>query len=174
VCRQLPPWVTGEFQTLINNMLVEQKLSELVASNEVERVFGIYQGIFRRYIDDPLWPAFKFPLTDNEETGLGNKLKLRLSQLATLFEEVSLKIKYGGISHELEEKTLYEISRAAQQLLPEAAFLRNPPYPRISCQYRGKFGFTAAIKGPLYIGDERPREKFKAMKYFQLGHRLEE
>jgi hypothetical protein len=30
------------------------------------------------------------------------------------------------------------------------------------------------IKGPLYIEGERPKEKFKAMKYFHLGHRLEE
>ena len=155
-------------------MLAERKLSELVTSDDVEQVFGIYERIFRRYIYDPLWPAFKFPLTDNEETRLRNKLKLRLSQLETLFEKMSLKVKYGGISDELKEKTLHEISRAAQQLLPEAAFLRNPPYPGISCQYRGKYGFTAVIRGQLYREGERPKEKFKAMKYFHLGHRLEE
>ncbi len=166
--------ICAEFQTQTNKMLAERKLSELVTSDDVEQVFGIYERIFRRYIYDPLWPAFKFPLTDNEETRLRNKLKLRLSQLETLFEKMSLKVKYGGISDELKEKTLHEISRAAQQLLPEAAFLRNPPYPGISCQYRGKYGFTAVIRGQLYREGERPKEKFKAMKYFHLGHRLEE
>ena len=30
------------------------------------------------------------------------------------------------------------------------------------------------IRGPLYIEGERPKEKFKAMKYFHLGHRIEQ
>jgi hypothetical protein len=30
------------------------------------------------------------------------------------------------------------------------------------------------IRGPLYVEGERPKEKFKAMKYFHLGHRLED
>jgi hypothetical protein len=30
------------------------------------------------------------------------------------------------------------------------------------------------IRGPLYIEGDRPREKFKAMGYFHLGHRLEQ
>ncbi len=43
----------------------------------------------------------------------------------------------------------------------------------------GGAGFTliellAVIKGPLYRDGERPKEKFKAMKYFHMGHRLEE
>ena len=29
------------------------------------------------------------------------------------------------------------------------------------------------IKGPLYQEGDRPKEKFRAMKYFHLGHRLE-
>jgi len=95
-------------------------------------------------------------------------------QLEPLFDEMSLKVKYGGEDKRLKDKTVYEISRAAQVLLPEAAFLRRPPYPGVSCRYRGKYGFAAVIKGPFYIEGERPKEKFKAMKYFHLGHRLED
>ncbi len=164
----------GEFQSLTNSMLTERGLSELVTPSDVERLFGRYEQIFRRYIDDPLWPAFKFPLTANEETRLISKLKLRFTQLEPLFEEMSLKVRYGGVSDELKEKTVREISRAAQQLLPETAFLRNPPYPGVSCQYRGKYGFTVVIRGQLYKEGERPNEKFKAMKYFHMGHRLED
>jgi len=163
-----------EFQTHTNTMLSEHGLSYLVEPNNVEDVFDIYEKKFRRYIDNPLWPAFKFPLTSNEETRLRNKLKLRFSQLEPLLEEMSLKVKYGGVSDELKDKTIYNISLAAQQLLPQTAFLRNPSYPGISIQYRGKYGFTAVIKGPLYKEGERPKEKFKAMKYFHMGHRLED
>jgi hypothetical protein len=91
-----------------------------------------------------------------------------------MFDEMALKVKYGGVSDELKEKTVYEISRAAQQILPRSSFLRRPSYPGVSCQYRGRYGFTAVIKGPLYIEGERPKEKFKAMKYFHMGHRLED
>jgi hypothetical protein len=87
---------------------------------------------------------------------------------------MSLKVKYGGVSPELKQKTMYEIAIAILQLLPQAAFLRKPPYPGVSCRHRGRYGFAAVIKGPLYIEGERPKEKFKAMKYFHLGHRLEE
>jgi hypothetical protein len=165
----------AELQSALNAMLNERGLGELVTPADVEGVFGLYQRIFHRYIDDPLWPAFKFPLTANEEIRLTNKLKQRLTQLEPLFEEMTLKVKYGGASKELKDKTVYEISRAVQQLLPQAALLRNPPYPGVSCRYRGAgYGFAAVIEGPLYLKGQRPREKFKAMKYFHLGHRLEQ
>jgi len=33
--------------------------------------------------------------------------------------------------------------------------------------------FMVVIRGPLYKEGERSKEKFKAMKYFHIGHRLE-
>jgi hypothetical protein len=30
------------------------------------------------------------------------------------------------------------------------------------------------MKGSLYLEGDRPKERFQAMKYFHLGHRLEE
>ena len=167
--------ICAEFQTQTNKMLAERGLSELVEPNDVERLFRMYERKFRNYIDDPLWPAFKFPLTANEQARLRNKIKLRFGQLEPLFEEMALKVKYGGSSPELKDKTIFNISLAAQQLLPQSAFLRKPSYPGVFCRYRGAgHGFTAVIKGPLYIEGERPKEKFKTMKYFHLGHRLEE
>jgi len=155
-------------------MLAERGLSEVVSPTDVERLFTRYTDRFRQYIDDPLWPPFKFPLTANEQTKLRNKLKLGFDQLNSTFEEIALKVKYGGVSDELKTKTRYEIAGAIQQLLPQTAFLRNPPYPGVSCRFRGRYGFAAVIEGPLYVEGQRPREKFKAMKYFHLGHRLEE
>ncbi len=170
ICR-----LCAEFQSLTNTMLTERGLGELVTPADVERLFTRYKERFRQYIDDPLWPPFKYPLTASEETMLGNKLRLHFDQLDPWFEEMALKVKYGGVSDELKTKTRYEIARAVQQLLPETAFLRNPPYPGVSCRFRGAgYGFTAVIRGPLYIEGDRPREKFKAMRYFHLGHRLEQ
>ena len=163
-----------EFHALTNSMLNERGLRELVEPNEVERIFDRYKQRFRYYIDDPLWPAFKFPLTDNEETRLRNKLKLSFMQLDPQFEEISLKVKHGGVSDKLKGKTRYEIAGAILQLLPQAAFLRKPPYPGVSCQHRGRYGFAAVIEGPFYIEGERPKERFRAMKYFHMGHRLED
>lgn len=166
--------LSAEFQSLTNSMLAERELSSLIDQNDVEGVFSIYEKIFRHYIDDPLWPAFKFPLTANEKTRIINKLKQRFTKLEPLLDEVSHMVKYGGQSKKLKDETVRGISLAAQSLLPVTAFIRRPSYPGVSCQHRGKYGFTAVIKGPLYRNGNRPKEKFKAMKYFHLGHRLEQ
>jgi len=164
----------ADVQSQVNAMLNDQGLGSLATPEDVNRVVQLYERIFRRYVDDPLWPVFKFPWTMNEQTRLASRLRLRLMQLTPFLEDMSLKVKYGGADPELKRKTMFEISRAAQQLLPEAAFLRSPPYPGISCRYHGGYGFSVVIKGPFYQEGNRPREKFKAMKYFHLGRRLED
>lgn len=166
--------ICAEFQTQTNKMLAERGLSELVTPDDVEHLFSRYKQKFHGYIEDPLWPAFKFPLTANEQTRLRNKLKLRFGQLEPLFDEMALKVKYGGVGDELKKRSCYEIASAILQLLPQAAFLRKPSYPGVSCQHMGEYGFAAVIREPLYIEGKRPKERFKAMKYFHLGHRLDE
>jgi hypothetical protein len=74
----------------------------------------------------------------------------------------------------LKERLIYEISHIADELIAEAAFLRRPMYPGVACRYRGRLGFTARIEGPLYESGSRAKETFRAMKYFHVGHRLEE
>ncbi len=163
-----------ELQSQVDRMLSDRGLGRMVTREDVNGVFALYERIFRGYVDDPLWPAFKFPFTRNEQSRLAAALKLRFMQLETALDPFSIKVKYGGASAELKKKTIHTISLAVQQLLPRAAFLRRPPYPGVSCQYRGGHGFSAAVRGPLYEEGDRPKEKFKAMKYFHLGHRLQE
>jgi hypothetical protein len=163
----------AEVQSQVNRMLNERGLTGFVTHQDVEAVFGPYERIIRRYIDDPLWALFKFPLTANEEVKLASGLQLRLMRLEPLLDEIFLKIEHAGPSAELKQRATNEISRVAQSLLPQAAFLRSPPYPGVSGQYRGGYGFSVVIKSPLYQEDRRPREKFRAMKYFHLGHRLQ-
>jgi hypothetical protein len=160
-------------ETHVSAMLTEAGLGMLVGPNDVERAFAACEQTFREYVDDPLWPPFKFPLTSNEEARLAATLRLRLMQLQAILDEMSLKVKYGGVSAQLKERTVFEISHLARQLLPPTAFLRKPAYPGVACQYRGGCGFTAAIDGGLYLEGARPKDKFKVMKYFHLGHRLE-
>ncbi len=160
-------------ETHVRAMLTQAGLETLVGPNEVERAFAPCEQIFREYVDDPLWPPFKFPLTSNEEARFAATLKLCLMQLQAILDEISLKVKYGGVTAQLKDRTVFEISRIARQLLPQAAFLRKPAYPGVACQYRAGCGLTAAIDRGLYLQGSRPKEKFKVMKYFHLGHRLE-
>jgi hypothetical protein len=160
-------------QSQVNAMLAACGLAVLVTAEDVERTFQIYECRFRQYVDDPLWAPFKFPWTRDEEVRLEGAMRLRLLRLEPFLDEVAAKVDYGGTSAHLKDRTTYEISRVAQQLLPEAAFLRSPPYPGVSCQYRGGYGFAVMIRGPLYEG-KRPKQIFRAMKYFHLGHRLQD
>jgi len=157
-------------------MLDKHGLGDLVTLSDIDRIFRTYEKEFLRYIDDPLWPAFKFPLTVNERTRLRNKLKQHIIRLEieALIRKISIKVKYGGASKELKDTIVQEISLAAQQLLPQTAFLRTPLYPGVICLHRGRYGFSVVIKWPLYNEGDRPREKFKAMRYFHMGHRLED
>ncbi|MHC4521211.1 MAG: hypothetical protein ACYTAS_21665, partial [Planctomycetota bacterium] len=158
----------------VNTRLDMHELGALVGPQDVEEAFAEQEHIFQTYVDDPLWPPFKFPLTANEQIRLANKLELRLERAEPLLREVSDKVRYGGISERLKRRTVYEISRIAEQLMVDAAFLRKPAYPGVYTQYRGRHGFTAVIDSPFYEPGKRPRERFQAMKYFHLGHRLHE
>ncbi|MBP7049882.1 MAG: hypothetical protein KBE65_02600 [Phycisphaerae bacterium] len=164
---------SADLKSQMDAMLRDRRLGSLVTPDDVDRVIGLYERIFHRYVDDPLWPTFKFPWTTDEEARLASRLKLHVVGLEPLLDDMSIKVKYGGTSAELKARIVEDISRTVQQLLPEAAFLRKPLYPGVSCQYRGGYGFTAIIKRPLYREGDQPREKFNAMKYFHLGHRLE-
>lgn len=161
-------------QAYVNSMLATYALTPLVTPGDVSHEFAGYNNVFLGYIDDPLCPAFKFPWTREEEGRLDATMRLRLVQLQSVFEEISIKVKYGGTSEELKDKAVRAISTGAQELLPQAAFLRAPPYPGVFCWYYIGSGFSVAIKDPLYQEANRPTEKFKAMKYFHLGHRLQE
>ncbi len=166
--------LAADLESRVNRLLDEYELIALVGPNDVAQTFAEQEAIFRSYVADPLWPPFKFPLTATERTRLSGKLKLRLEQTRPLFDEMSDKVRYGGVDERLKRRTVYEIARVAEHLMVEAAFLRRPGYPGVSTQYRGGHGFTAVIDGPLYEQGDRARERFKAMKYFHLGHRLEE
>lgn len=164
-----------EFQSQVSTMLSERGLSSLVTAPDVEGALGQCEHFFRVYIDDPLCPAFKFPWTRGEETRLAGSLRLHLMELERILDAMALKVKYGGACTELKNKMIFDVSRIVERLLPEAAFLRTPPYPGVSCHYRGtSHGLTATVDGRLYREGNRARERFKAMKHFHLGHRLEE
>lgn len=163
-----------ELQSQVTTMLNERGLRSLVTSADVALAIQEYERDFRTYMDDPLWPPFKFPLTANEEARLSSKLTLHAMQLEPLFDEMFLKLKYGGDNAQLKDTAIRGIQAVAAQLIPETAFLRRPMYPGVSCHFRGGHGLTALIEGSFYQEGRRPRELFRAMRYFHLGHWLEE
>ncbi len=163
--------LAADLESQVNALLTQYELTALVGPNDVAQTFAEQEAVIQGYIDDPLWPTFKFPWTANERTRLAAKLKLRLAQIEPLLDEMSDKVKYAGVDDRLKRRTVYEIARVVEHLMVEAAFQRRPAYPGISTQYRGRHGFSAVIDGPFY--QQRPKERFRAMKYFHLGHRLE-
>lgn len=164
----------AELQPEVNTILKNRELDSMVTPEDVNAVFVMYEQIFRRYVQNPLWPAFKFPFTRNEESRICAALKLSLIRLDTAMGPTSDKVRYGGPNAELRARTIRTVSLAIQQLLPQAAFIRSPPYPGVSCQYRGGQGFSVAIRESLYEEGNRVKERFNAMRYFHLGHVFQE
>lgn len=171
LCRQIHE-LSVKAQSQINTMLHDRGLGTLITQKDVNDIFLSCEQKLRPYVDDPLWPALKFPLSRNEEIVLANKLKLRCVRLEALFEETSLMVRYGGLSQELKQKTMAMIAQVALAIMPEAAFLRRPPFPGITCQYRINHGFTAVMEDQFY--KDRPKERFRAMRYFHIGNYLME
>jgi hypothetical protein len=163
-----------EVQSQINARLASHGLASLVTAGDVQQRLQRYEQLFEQYVDDPLWAPFKFPWAPEEIRRLDGRLRLRLGQLEPVFEEVSLKVRYGGASEELKDKVVREISIIAQQLLAQAAFLRMPQYPGIRCQYLDEYGLSVVIRGPLYQQSHRPTEEFKVMRYFHVGYPLQD
>ena len=46
-----------ELQSRVNAMLAVRGLASLVRAEDVDRTFQVYERLFQRYIDDPLWPV---------------------------------------------------------------------------------------------------------------------
>jgi hypothetical protein len=166
--------LSADLQSQVNATMGERGLGSLVTSQDVADVFCRCKQPLSEYVNDPLWPTHRFPLTRGEESVLAGRMTLFLLRQKPMFDDVAQKLKYGGPSEELKSVLIRTILNVAQQFVAETGYIRRPPYPGVSCQYQGRQGFAMRIEGPFYEEGRRPKEKFKAMKYFHLGHRLKD
>jgi len=164
---------SAELQAQVNEALGEGGLNSLMAPQDVADVFRRHEASFSEYVNDPLWPTHRFPLTPGEESVLTGNMTLFLLRQKPLFDDVAQRFRYGGASQELKNALIRVVSNVALRYLAETGAIRRPPYPGVSCQHQGGQGFVVRIEGPFYEEERRPKERFKAMKYFHLGRRLE-
>ncbi|HSW01017.1 MAG TPA: hypothetical protein VLI39_12640 [Sedimentisphaerales bacterium] len=164
---------SAELQAQVNEALGEGGLNSLMAPQDVADVFRRHEASFSEYVNDPLWPTHRFPLTPGEESVLTGNMTSFLLRQKPLFDDVAQKFRYGGASQELKNALIRVVSNVALRYLAETGAIRRPPYPGVSCQHQGGQGFVVRIEGPFYEEERRPKERFKAMKYFHLGRRLE-
>lgn len=165
---------SADLQSQVNAALNERDLGSLMTPQDVADVFRRCEQSFHEYVNDPLWPTYRFPLTAKEQSILAGKTTLFLLRQKPLLDDVAQKLKYGGPSEELKNALTRTVSNVAQQFLAETGYIRMPPYPGIFCQSQGKQGLIAIIDAPFYEEGGRPKERFKAMKYFHLGRRVED
>ncbi len=165
---------SDDLQSQVNAALSERESSSLMTPQDVADVFRRQEQSFAEYVNDPLWPTHRYPLTPGEESVLTGKMTLFLLRQKPLFDDVAQKFKYGGPSEELKSALIRAVSNVARQFVAETGGIRRPAYPGVSCQYQGREGFAVRIEGPFYEEGKRPKERFKAMKYFHLGRRLED
>jgi hypothetical protein len=126
-----------------NQILGRYELLSLISRQDVEKIFARPYEDILYYVNDPLWPMFKYPLTENERTRVINKVRIRLRNVAS-------------------------------QIPYEVVHIRLPQYPGVSCRQSVDVGLYVSINGHLYDNPDQAQEIFEKMKYFYLGHRLEE
>lgn len=156
----------------IAGILAEQKLTAVVTRDEVNRLFDGLGEEVRLYTGDVLWPMFKYPMTENEQTRLVNKLKIGLGQLRQLAERSAAELDAGGNPRSARVRLGSQISGLANELPYRVVCLRRPRYAGVSCGYGGGVGLHVGMKGPFYEQADQAQGVFETMKCFYLGHRL--
>ena len=164
VCETL----TGE----ICQILERHQLLSLVSREDIEKIFARPQKDIRRYVDDPLWPMFKYPLTENEQTRLINKIRNRLERVEH-DARMAQRLSDGADSQLVRRRLMRDVVGITREIPYQAACIRQPRYPGVSCGTNGAVGLHVGMKGRFYDSPEKARVIFEKMKYFYLGHRID-
>lgn len=165
--------VSGTLGGEISQILARNKLFSLVNEQDVKKIFaGAFEDV-RPYVDDPLWPMFKYPMTENEQTRLISRIRTRLKDVERNAQSMAQRPPDGVDSEPIRRRLTRDVVSIAKQIPYEVVSIRRPRYPGVSCGQSSAVGLHVAMKGPFYDSPENTRQIFQTMKYFYLGHRLE-
>jgi hypothetical protein len=134
---------------------------------------GPHEDILR-YVDDPLWPMFKYPLSENERTRVLNNVRIRLRSLERIAENITQKLLNDVDSQLIRRRIIRHIVSVASQIPYEVVHIRLPKYPGVSCRQSVVTGLHVNINVDYYDNPDEAHDIFEKMMYFYLGHRLEE
>ena len=157
----------------ISQILERHRLSSLVSQQDVRKIFARPHEDIQRYVDDPLWPMFKYPMTENEQTRLINEIRTRLKHLEQHAESVAQKLPDSADSQLIRRGLMRDVANIAGQIPYEVVCIRRPRYPGLSCEQSSTVELHVDMKGHFYDSPDKAREVFQTMKYFYLGHRIE-
>lgn len=157
----------------ISEILERHQLSSLVSQQDVRKIFARPPEDIRRYVDDPLWPMFKYPMTENEQTRLINEIRTCLKRVERHAESVAQKLPDSADSQLVRRRLMRDVANIAGQIPYQAVCIRRPRYPGLSCEQSSTVGLHLDMKGHFYDSPDKAREVFQTMKYFYLGHRIE-
>lgn len=125
-------------------------------------------ALVQPYVDDPLWPAFKYPLSDNELMRIESRIELQIRREVRDLLPALTKADATALHGMLKEM----MSSIAGSILARTLSVRLPAIVGV--------GFERRERGALQITwrVEVPDKKQKAVglldkcMYFYLGHRL--
>lgn len=160
-------------KTEIAEILGRFELADLVSEDDLEKAFEGPMRDLDDYVADPLWPMFKYPLTENERVRLVNKIRTRVGRLERLAERTRRDLKSGVDARVLAQYVHVEVASLARELPYRVLWVRLPRYPGVSCGYGGQMGLHVRLRGHFYEDVNQARDVFEVMKCFYLGHRLD-
>ncbi len=164
--------VSQETQKLLWKQIEHYKLTELITSEEIQSIFETFETRSEFYVHQPLWPMYKFPLTENEYTRYLCRMKLYLEEVEKTCQQSQENLQQGIEVQKVKQLLTQRINRCAQRLLPNCAELRVPQYPGLQCSYRTQHGIFIKLSEELYQDPHFDQETMTAMKYFLVGNRM--
>jgi hypothetical protein len=167
-------------QAEIHARVAERGLDSVITPEYVESVFRQREELFRAYVEDPLYPMFKFPWTTGEQADLVNKGQQSAISLKPSFMLRNTDLRaidsflWVSYSPALLRRGCEEVATSA---LIESSRIRRPVHGAYGFGFSARDGLTISVGTsvpPMYGESSRARRTFLAMKYFHLGRRLEE
>jgi hypothetical protein len=158
------------FESQAKQLLSERNLDGLVKPEDVAAISQTFREQLSHYVDGPLWPMFKFPLSGSEETSLHGKLTSYCTELVETLDDVAVKTQYGGASERFRQRVIRRLFYTAESLLVDLAFQRIPHVKGVRCRFVGNRGFSIVIDSGVFGANQASdREVFRKLRYFHIG-----
>lgn len=118
------------------------------------------------YIDDPFWPMFKYPLSQNELSRLSNAM-----QSLIMNYQVSIrKFPHHPTAHEVG-RLQFEVRRVLYRLPARLVDLRLTDHSLVGYRLINERFFLIYNENR---GSDKPQEHLKELQYLYLGHRTDD
>ncbi len=157
----------------IMSILEKYEMGNLVSDEQFGRMLDRVMGWSVDYIENPLWPMFKYPLSENEEERLYCTLRTFEIKLQSECKKRQIYLQAGINEDQVPKERIFMAIRGVIDRMLPSLFQQRlvSDYP-LGCMARGG-EMNIIFQRSFYSDEEAGKEFFNQMLYMFLGHRTD-